>query len=393
MLTSPRTSSTSSPHSRTHRNRALDGARAVSALLVVAHHCAAPAAGGTSPGLLLSKILDVAGHAGVAVLFMLSGSLLFREFVGPLLFDEPPTPIPHYVERRFLRIYPAYWLSLLGCVLVIGSVNLRGSVFGLLTLTERFTNTTDEFPGLAVYWTLSVEIAFYVFLPIFAAILSRVIRRRTDLHRRIRTLLLALAGLVAVTPIYIGLIASSHHGDVRINALLPSYIGWFGLGMVITVLAELRSRGVSLPRSLVDLADRTWACWTCTTIAVVGMILLRSGRAPFTPLSAASTLQTQIWMALMGAGAFFFLLPLCLGRSDRTGTRVLGSSAMVWIGSVSYGLYLWHMLVIVFIRQHTRLPGGNVGFAILFTLTLIPSLVIGWLSSRLVEQPALRLAR
>jgi peptidoglycan/LPS O-acetylase OafA/YrhL len=393
MLEMPAVQSESTMTSRQHRNRALDGARGASALLVVLHHCASPAAGGTGPGPLLSRVFDVAGHGAVALLFMLSGYLLFREFAGKLLFGESRTPLPHYFERRFLRIYPAYWVSLVGCAVVLGAANINGSVFGLFTLTERFINQVDLYPGLAVYWTLAVEVSFYVFLPLFATAVSLFLSRINRVERRIKTLLVLILGLTAITPLYIGLVVSAHHGDFRIISLLPRYIGWFSLGMLLTVLAELRNRQFLLPRALTDLADRTWAWWLCSTAAFIAMIALKWNIKQFVFFSDESTFQSQLTMLFLGVGAFFFLLPLCVGKTISQGVAFLRSPAMVWIGSVSYGLYLWHLIVIIFIGQHLKLPTGFNGYLLLLTLTLIPSLVIGWLSSRLIEQPALRLAK
>jgi len=378
---------------RQHRNRALDGARATSAILVVAHHCATPAARGPYPGTLIGRLFDSAGHWAVALLFILSGYLLFREFVGKILFQESRTPLPHYFERRFLRIYPAYWLSLIGAVLLLGATRLQGSTFGLFTLFERFLNKDTPFPGIAVYWTLSIEIVFYLFLPIFSAVLGMLLSRISTLKNRIRTLLIAIMVLIAVTPVYVGLVVSSHQDDFRLTSAFPQYVGWFGLGMMLTVLAELRSRGVRMSQSLCGLADRTWACWTCAGVAFACMLAMKTTTPPFGAFYQWSTLETQFTMLFLGATTFFFLLPLTVGTSTTRGVLLLGSRPMVWLASVSYGIYLWHLIVILYINLHLKLPSGFFGFLLLFVLTLVPSILIGWLSSRLVEQPAMKLAR
>lgn len=342
---------------------------------------------------MIGRILDTAGHGAVALLFLLSGFLLFREFVGKILFQESRTPLPHYFERRFLRIYPAYWLSLIGAVLLLSAPRIQGSTFGLFTLLERFMNSEDAFPGIAVYWTLSVEISFYVFLPIFSAVIGTLLSRVTRFETRVRILLVAIAGLLLVTPLYIGVVVASNQSDYRLTSSFTQYVGWFGLGMLLTVLTELRSRGHRIVQSLADLSDRTWACWSCTAIAFACMLTLKSGTAPFSLFFQWSTIETQLTMVFLGFGTFFFLLPLTVGTSRSTGVQSLGSPAMVWLASVSYGVYLWHLIIILFINIHLKLPRGFFGFLILFALTLIPSLLIGWLSSRLVEQPALKLAR
>ena len=393
VLTTPKSRESPARINNSHRNRALDGARALSALLVVAHHCATPAAGGPYPGVFVGRVLDTAGHWAVALLFLLSGYLLFREFVGKILFQETRTPLPHYFERRFLRIYPAYWLSLIGAVLLLGAPRIQGSTFGLFTLFERFMNTEDAFPGIAVYWTLSVEISFYVFLPIFSAVIGTALSRVTRLETRIRVLLIAIAGLLLLTPIYIGVVVASHQDDYRLASSFTQYVGWFGLGMLLTVFAELRSRGHWISQSIRDLSDRTWACWSCTAIAFACMLVLKGGSEPFGLFYQWSTLETQFTMVFLGLGTFFFLLPLTVGKSASSGVQSLGSPVMIWLASVSYGVYLWHLIIILYINIHLTLPQGFFGFLVLFALTIVPSLLIGWLSSRLVERPALKLAR
>ena len=375
------------------RNRSLQGARGLAALVVVACHCAAPQAGGPSVTPVLGRFLASAGPAAVAVFFMLSGFLLFRDFVGEILFGTARTHLPRYFERRFLRIYPAYWVSLIGCVAVLGSAGINGSVFGLLTLTERYANSRDPLLGLAVYWTLVIEIAFYVFLPAFSLLARFATRRCADEGARIRVLVSCLALLAAISPLYIGFVVSSHRADQRLVAALPRYLGWFAAGMLLTVLAELRSRQRWLPAPLLGFVDRTWACWLCAATGLAFVIALDSSRPPFDSAANESTGQTQSIMIFLGLAAFFFLLPLCLPSSGGSGIRALESPTMIWMGAVSYGLYLWHLVVISLIVEYFHLPGGLSGFSLLFTLTLLLSLFIGWLSSRLIEIPALRLAR
>jgi peptidoglycan/LPS O-acetylase OafA/YrhL len=375
------------------RNLSLQGTRGLAALVVVACHCAAPQAGVPAITPALSRFLASAGTVAVAVFFMLSGFLLFRDFAAELLFGTARTHLPRYFERRFLRIYPAYWMSLIGCVAVLGTSGTNGGVFGLLTLTERYTNSGIPILGLAVYWTLFVEIAFYVFLPVFTLLVRFISRRFTGERARIRVLVSCLALLALVSPLYIGFIVSSNPTDQRLVSGLPRYLGWFAAGMLLTVLAELRSRQRSLPAPLLGFVDRTWACWLCAATGLAFVIAVESSRPPFDSSANGSTGQIQSTTIFLGLAAFFFLLPLCLASTRGSGIRALESPTMLWMGAVSYGLYLWHLVVIMFIVKYFHLPGGLSGFCLLFTLTLPLSLFIGWLSSRLIEKPALRLAR
>src|SRR3954469_5892404 len=87
----------------------LDGLRAIAALSIVLTHVAF-ASGANSPNILGSFFARMDG--GVAVFFVLSGFLLYRPFVVAHLHGRPRPAAGPFLWRRFLRIYPAYWVVL-----------------------------------------------------------------------------------------------------------------------------------------------------------------------------------------------------------------------------------------------------------------------------------------
>lgn len=173
-----------------------EGLRALAALGVLVFHAAGftgvtvgPDAGGGASEWL--NHLSV----GVSVFFVLSGFLLFRPLVEAHLRGVPGPPVVPYLVRRAARIYPAYWLALAVSVAVldlnIGDAWARFRFFALLQIYWGDT----VFGGLPQAWTLCTEVSFYLFLPLWAALLARV---RGSVEHRMQVHLIGLGALYVV---------------------------------------------------------------------------------------------------------------------------------------------------------------------------------------------------
>ncbi len=116
----------------------LDGYRAIAALGVLVYHTAGWV-GFMSPQEPGAHLIDNLGNFGVAVFFVISGFLLFRPFVlASLTGTSPPETAPFYI-RRALRIYPAYWLALIGWALVATpSDRVAGTTIGKFFLIDPY---------------------------------------------------------------------------------------------------------------------------------------------------------------------------------------------------------------------------------------------------------------
>ncbi|HBU02685.1 MAG TPA: hypothetical protein DEB20_09195 [Acidimicrobiaceae bacterium] len=378
------------------RSTTLDGVRALAALAVVVYHCSS--ASGFARSAHGSKSVFVAvvgnfGNFGVAVFFVLSGYLLFREFVRKILFDGERTPLPHYFERRFLRIYPAYWLALIGFVVVTGAPLVAGGAFGLLTLTERqFSNAV--FPGIGVAWTLYVEVAFYVFMPFFAGFLWLLCRRR-DVLIRVTIVLVALVGLVVFAHVWIGLIVPAVPPDMRIRFLLnlPTYFGWFAAGMALAVASVWSSSGRRLPKSITQLANRPVVCWSVGILAFLMVVLIQTNFGFRGRPDDETTLILQARMFLQGIAALFFVLPMAISARVTGLHAFVGSRPLAWIGVISYGIYLWHQIIIDELLEWMTFSPDFIGFLKMVAIVVPIASLFGWVSFRLIEKPALSLAK
>ena len=109
---------------------------------------------------------------GVALFFLISGFLLYRPFVAARLRGEPMPFVGAYAWRRFLRIVPAYWVALTATALL-----LKPEVFDHAVRFYAFGQVYSfehALGGLAVAWSLCVEVSFYVTLPLWAMAARRL---------------------------------------------------------------------------------------------------------------------------------------------------------------------------------------------------------------------------
>ncbi len=385
-------SGVSTPDPILPRSRSLDGVRGLAALGVLVFHCVY-FNGFWSRLYSESKMTGVlvanSANFCVCVFFVLSGFLLFREFLGRILFDEATTPTRSYFTRRFLRIYPAYWAALLGFVVLLGADQLHGSVFGLVTLTERNLNSTQPEPGIPVTWSLFIEIAFYVFLPLAAAVLSRVCRGK-PVATRLRIILGSLIGFAVFSILWIFLVDRFANSDLRLMMNLPTYLVWFAPGMGLATVLRCHQEGLHISPRISRLARHPWWCWVgalALNLAIAKLNLL--------PSTSATAVERQVRLTALAIAAFLVVLPLVLtSRPSRIHT-VVGARLLAWVGTVSYGVYLWHVIVILVILKLTDHGAFRNTFGAtleLIAVVLPISLLLGWISFWGIEQPAMSLA-
>src|SRR6476661_10432506 len=107
-------------NARATRFPLLDSLRAIAALAVLATHAAVFAgletSGGTTTGQYAARL-----DAGVAVFFVISGCLLYRPFARARLTGAQTPATGPYAWRRFLRIFPAYWVALILITVLFGT--------------------------------------------------------------------------------------------------------------------------------------------------------------------------------------------------------------------------------------------------------------------------------
>lgn len=311
------------------------------------------------------------GWVGVPLFFVLAGFLLGGQLRHGNLTGARLT---RFWTRRALRIYPAVWLqlpilALLGALLP-GWPQLSSVADALrqATLWIRLPPTITP-PLNGVWWTLPIELGFYLFLPLIVL-----------LARRLGWAGMFLCALVLTVAWRISAISGANGAALRARLYvldaLPGTLTLFCAGVAAAWLPApggTRRRFAAIGLALVALAavlgliqgnlDAYWAGnWRLVLLpSVIGVLLASLVRQLATPLAGFG------WLA---------------------------SRPMVALGEVSYGLYLWHfqaqMLALAWLSPGGRGPLPSV---IAFVAASGLALVCAWLSYNLVERPAQRWGR
>jgi len=111
---------------------------------------------------------------GVRIFFLISAFLLYRPFVSARLRGQAPPLLGAYAWRRFLRVAPPYWLALIAVALWLGAPGVWDHWPLYFGFAHVYEHDTLSVTGLPQAWSLCVEVAFYAFLPLWAALMRRV---------------------------------------------------------------------------------------------------------------------------------------------------------------------------------------------------------------------------
>jgi peptidoglycan/LPS O-acetylase OafA/YrhL len=373
-----------------HRGRfaALEGYRGCAAMAVLCFHVAG-STGFKRDDQFGAHLIENLGNFGVALFFLLSGFLLYRPYSSAALEGTPAPAAAQFLMRRLVRIYPAYWLALIAIVVTLPERNAPNPL-GSFLLLDSYATPVPPFPTLGVAWTLSIEVAFYVFLVIVGAILHRVSTRISRRNRR-GGLQLVLLGLMYVSAVIFRWLAKTEYSAVWIVRWLPAYLDWFALGMLLALAVAWRDGGGRIPRAVADFANHAGACFACSAACYASIVVSANGAFGFDRVESVTGMSARF--AFQGAAAFFALLPAILGTVQQPMLRALAHPIPATVGVISYGIYLWHTVVLAWVDSWI-VGSGTVGaFAITTVLTTAITLVIATISYRLVERPATKLIR
>jgi peptidoglycan/LPS O-acetylase OafA/YrhL len=359
-----------------------DGIRALAALMIIVYHAVFFATWFDTPGGTILWNLN----AGVWVFFSTSGFLLYLPLARAHVDGIARVEWRGYSLRRAARIYPAYWAVLAFFTFVVPRAVVYGFDGFLLhtTLTQTYVHEPNPFLiGLPPAWSLVVELSFYVFLPFYALAIGLLARNR----RALATELAGVAVLVALGVAAIIAVAVGFNPQWMI--VLPQHIAAFALGMLLAVLATHPLPGGVAAR-LARAAGAAWAWWA----AAFGLFLaipLVLRIEPFEPMSTAQAIGRDVLLTVLGACV---VVPAALGAQDRGAIRrTLRTRPLVFLGLISYGLYLWHWFVLGIVQGEWLdwpLQQGNwpvvlaVGFPV-----IVAAAATSWF---VLERPVLRAA-
>jgi peptidoglycan/LPS O-acetylase OafA/YrhL len=326
------------PEGRTEqRFPGLDGIRALAATAVVVTHAAfwTGAYDDGAVGRALAR-LDV----GVPIFFVLSGFLLSRPFLQAGVAGRPGPRPAAYLWRRALRILPAYWVTVVAALLLLPGnegVGLGGWLRHLL-LGQIYGGDVIAV-GLSHTWSLVTEVAFYLFLPLLAAGLVRLVRRAP--HRP-TSALLALAVAALLSQAWLVWVWAAEIGAGS-ELWLPAFLGWFGGGMALALLS-VAAQDWRPVRFATELGRGPGTCWALA----LALFWISTGPIAGPTTLAASTPVQAVTKNLLYLGvAVLVVLPFVVGdlREGRLRT-ILNSRPAAYLGEVSYGLFLVHVVVL-----------------------------------------------
>ena len=342
---------------------AVEGMRACAAVGVVVTHVAFQT-GHTSgiTGRLFGRF-DLA----VAVFFALSGFLLWRGHAAAArgLRRRPPTG--HYLRSRLVRIMPGYLVAVVVILTLLPDAKADLTVWlANLSLTQIYVPLTLT-AGLTQMWSLSVEVAFYLALPILA-----LLARRLPVRARIPV-------IAAVAVASLGWALIPFDGPFAANPLNwpPAFFSWFAAGML---LAELAVTEIGWPHRL---ARRRVLM---AAVAAAAYLVAATPLAGPERLEPGTVSQFIVKIAMGAVLAAALIAPLVLDRPD-TPHRLLGSTTMVTLGRWSYGLFIWHLAALAMVFPVIGEFAFNGHMPVVLVLTVVFGFAIAAVSYALVESP------
>jgi peptidoglycan/LPS O-acetylase OafA/YrhL len=368
-----------------------DGVRGVAAIAVVIVHSWL-FAGRFGNGTGLENRLVVRLDSMVAIFFLLSAFLLYRPMVAYRGGGPAAPRVRDFARRRFLRIYPAYWVALTCLAIVPGLTGVFSDKWWVFySLTEYLHPVTSSAVcegqgyrcGLLQSWTLTVEMTFYVILPIFAALTARLARRTKRSWLRAELLLIAL---LAAGSLILDLLPLSLREQTWFAYSFAAHFDWLGLGLALAILSVAYGRReAALPRPLRVMAANPGMCWVGALILYL-VTVVAFKPIPFTV--ADFTNQEFLAIHLLQCGiAALVVIPAVFGNPNvGIPRRILANRYLLWLGLVSYGFYLWQVTIGI----DLGFGGANEGFLTVLIGTVIIALPLAAASYYLIERPLMR---
>jgi len=320
---------------------ALNGLRAIAALMVFACHA--------SENGLMPKVFEQAraGELGVMLFFCLSGLLMAELYVRQ---DATLASVWNFVRARFARIFPLFAAVVVGSALIYHFDTSFPFKLDAVAATKHLLLFGD---GVTM-WTISVEFQFYAAFVglwlLYAALPKK--------HRNIGLALVCIGLVLALWMAgYPGeRIAITHYGQFFVVGVLAAIILWHaqaapGIGQAASFVLPLLLAFDVLAALI--LAPSDYNCYRSLPLLILAGTIVLAGA--------------------VGKGFF--------------AERVLGSQLMVYLGDVSFGVYLLHRPVWYFWQN---LIGIDLHSTAMFLIAMATLLAISHLAYRWIEQPARR---
>ena len=348
------------PAEPNHYRRDIDGLRAVAVLSVLGFHA--------FPFWIPN------GFIGVDIFFVISGFLISGILIEHL--EKKTFSFVDFFSRRIRRIFPALitvlitsfflgWFTLFAQEFLQLGKHIAGAAIFISNLMYwqeigYFDNSADTKPLLHL-WSLSIEEQFYIIWPL---ILYGCYR----LHIKPFFILTIVLG----TSFYLNITGISH--DVTGTFYAIQTRAW---ELLVGATAALLIRDQVQSRSL---GASHWKSMSVNlmlpTLAVLGFLVIIFCVFGINRISDFP----GYWALIPTLGAAFLLL---VGKNGIINSKILSNPLFVWIGLISYPLYLWHWPLLSF----ARIVEGETPHRFIRLAALLLALILAWLTYQFIERP------
>ena len=309
-----------------------------------------------------SIIANIFSYDGVSIFFAISGFLVTISWINSNF------NLKTYLIARSLRIFPALWTSAIisfFLIIFLGKFKFAFSLKGILWLFSQASPFTFWNPnelrdfGVGVIngslWTIPVELQFYIFVPLLISLYFLLKRRFSGFISSLSLVFIAALSVlikIYIPPVPAGDGTAAREGSILVKLLYVSFaphICTFIMGMLLALIVGVFGQKV------------------CARFFIfIGLIMISIDNIPFINESLGIWIH-PIYTALIFIGIGLFSSPFKL-RFD-----------------ISYGLYLYHMLVANLLLEIDINNQFNILYAYLFFTFLL-----AFLSWNFIESPILK---
>ncbi len=311
----------------------IEGARGIAAFMVFFSHLHIPL------GSFFNEYVDL-GKAGVVLFFFVSGFLVLPSFTSHYQTKK-------FVISRFFRLYPVYWISIVLTLLLVNEPFTSLQVAGNSTMFQQFLGIPNM---QSVYWTLTIELIFYIAI----IVCSKIDHRYLDEH------IIRSFHILGIFSITLGICRYLAHTKLPLALSLALLIMALG-----SIIRKCQSEGnYKLLKQLLVyfFAYVTISCY-------FGYSFKTRFDENATRYIVAYLIGTTFFLAVVFRGALFDVFILN------------------FLGKLSYGFYVFHLPILIWSQSYfTSQPA-------VVLITLVVTICLSTATFYLVEKPAIKIGK
>ena len=396
---------TSAPARPEKRIASVDGIRGICALLLLITHVAMVSGligtretgVTTGPSHFLGGFFASGLQIAAGVFFVLSGLYVYRPFARSVLTGEPAPDNRANFVRRAVRLLPAYYAMYVFVLLAMNLDDIDSVWYVLRPLLLLHIYDMEWMDGMEVTWTVPAMAQFYLLLPLLAWATRGWAARGTTLRQRAHRLMLPVPFLIATGFAWLFV--------VKAAGLSTRALFWWPMGLLPEIGIGM-ALGILLALSKLSPADTPWlfrAAAARPNLFLLGAVvtLLVNCARPFSQIGMDDIYTVEglvFFYVILAVFSVLLVAPLVApGMRSRTVDAVMGNRPIVYLGRISYGVYLWHFAVMhIYLQSDTLFRGetamileiyGSVGFWELQLVTLAGSVLLATISYYALERP------